>query len=79
MKKANISIETYDYKNGFRVEIYLEPTDNTWQSFVYHVDCGIKLFMFGFDSEENTKDEFIDFVLDSLDEYVKLYKEEYME
>ena len=79
MKKLDITIDTYEYKDGFRVEIYLEPSDNTWESFLYHVDYGIKMGMFGWSAEDDTKDVFTDFVIDSVDEYIRIYKEEYMD
>lgn len=75
MKKINVKTETYELDNNFRVDIVTEG--NHAEAWIYNTEYGIKSLMFGCENE--TKEDFMAMVEDSLDEEIKFYTEEYMD
>ena len=79
MKKLNIEIETYEYRDGFRVDIYKNTDEyEEWEAYLYHKDYSIKMGMFGVSTEDFPKEEFIDMVAEQMEEYILYYERDYM-
>lgn len=77
VRVPNEVVETY--KAGkFYVEICKE-SDNTYTAYLHHEEYAIKCGMFGESIEDTTLDEFVALVMESLDEYIEDYKDEFFD
>ena len=83
IKQENIT-STYNVGDNMKVDI----VDNglNYEAWVYHSDYGIKTHMFGIAKNSKTPDgrklcanDFIQIVLNNLDQYIETYKNEYID
>jgi len=79
MKKIiNYTVTTFIYKNVWRIDIV--NNKSTYEAWLYHKDYGIKTLMFGAEaSYHDSLAEFIEVVEVNADDYIKIYKEEYVD
>lgn len=77
MKKTEIKTTTYSYVKEYLVDIV--ETENDYEAYVYSKDNCYKIFMFGCPKEQQTKDEFIDMVKASMDDFISDYEHEIYE
>lgn len=77
MKKANIQTTTYEVTGNFRVDIAVNG--NHVEAWIYNTEYGIKSLIIGVDLQKNnqTMEDFMAMVEDSLDEQIEFYNEEY--
>lgn len=73
MKLTNIITETYEIRDGFRIDITHEE-DGYKFAWIYHKDFGIKNGMFGMQMKI---EEFIYVVYKQIDEYIEDYIERF--
>ena len=83
MLKTNLKTETYEYENGFMIDI-VEKSD-LYDVWLYHADYGVKSHMFGlykkyFVSRDSYK-IFLEMIVSNLENqnFIELYKDEYMD
>ncbi len=86
MRDYNIKITTYDYRDGFKVDVIENIEKEVIEAWLYHKDCGIKELMFGVPKHQEstglsiTLDGFLDMVEANLESqnYIDNYEDEYM-
>lgn len=66
---------TYEMNNGFMIDII--ENDETYHAWIYKKNMGVKDLMFGVRKEQQTKNEFINIVLNNLPEYEEAYLEQW--
>ena len=73
---------TYKTFNGFYIDIVQRKND-MYDSWIYQESYGIKMYMFGMEigTETGCKtyNEFLSIVENNLEEYINIYREEYMD
>ena len=79
MENTNIITRTYSLSlfEGFLVEI--EETESEYAAYLYHEEYGIKMLMYGMPKEQQGKSEFMEIVEYSVDDYIEVYVDEYMD
>ncbi|WP_022757612.1 hypothetical protein [Butyrivibrio fibrisolvens] len=76
MKKLSYTTTTYEYKDGYCVDIVY--TGEFYQSYVYHKDnCEIKSLMLGISNVDY--DWMLNHTTEFMDEYIERYEEEMKE
>ena len=83
MKEIKVNVKRFDVGNGFIVEIDYECQcmgHPTVDAILWHKDYGIRMEMFGAPKDRPDEVEiFEDVVEANLDEYIEMYREEYMD
>jgi len=74
MKRIQKTINTYEFSNGFIVEISKEEANTEF--WIYHKMYGIKEMMFGIPNEYAALNEEI--MLANVQQHMDFYEEEYM-
>ena len=64
-----IKTKSYDAGNGFEVDIVIDEKDQYYHSYLYHVEYGHKLYMFGMPMKQQSYDEFLEIVEKNVDDY----------
>lgn len=73
MKKLSYTTTTYEYKDGYLVDIVYDG--EFYNSYVYHKNrCGIKSLMLGINNVDY--DWMLNHTTKFMDEYIERYKEE---
>lgn len=77
MKKINVKTETYELDSNFRVDVTTEG--NSAEAWIYNTEYGIKTLIFTINLKENnqTMEDFMAMVENSLDEEIEFYTKEY--
>lgn len=76
MTKANIyKIETFDMGKGWLMDIV--TTNDTYESWIYRKDIGIKSMMFGLPKYQNTYEEMLELSKINYPEYTDDYMYDY--
>ena len=77
MKKINVKTETYELDSNFRVDVTTEG--NSAEAWIYNIEYGIKTLIFTVNLKENnqTIEDFMAMVENSLDEEIEFYTKEY--
>lgn len=72
MKKLGCNTTTYDFGNGYRVDIV--KMKNYYEAWIYHDDYGVKSMMFG--SNNTNNNDFLEMVDRNFIDYKELYQKE---
>lgn len=74
MKKTNIKTSTYDYGDGYMVDIV--ESDTMYESYIYRPKANIKTLIWGIDKEHSSLEEFTKIsencVFDEIDTYEEI-------
>lgn len=73
------SWETTTYYIWDKMMIDVVDTGVKYEAWVYHTDYGIKWFLFAVEKKSTNKDDFCRMVRNNMDEYIELYKHEYID
>lgn len=78
MKKSNIKTETYESGN-WRIDIVTTHDKyNSIDAYLYYEGYGVKDLMFGVSLNDNSKKHFLELVEANLEDYQRIYFDEYI-
>lgn len=76
LKLTEIKTKTYEYENGFFVDIVDDGA--AIAAYLWHEEYGVKELMFGQDNTQGDEASFMSIVAANLPEYIGFYADDYM-
>lgn len=76
MEKVKMNlIDTYRHDDKYWMDI--SRLHGYYEAWIYNINYGVKMLMFGTATDQISKDEFVNLAFDRIYEYIVLYQEEY--
>lgn len=77
MKEVDGFVKTYSVTRTYCIDIQMvniDEPDETYEAWLYHPDVGVKMFMFGVPTSQQSYDEFVAEVEDEWSSYITDYE-----
>ena len=70
-------VKEFIYKKNYNYVIYIKETITDYECYIQNEDYGIIDLMFGVSKKDYKMQDFVEIVLENVDNYVKIYKNEH--
>ena len=75
-KKSNAFLTvTYEVKDNYFLDLVTK--EDSYEAWIYNSQYGIKTMIYGVPRYQNTKEEFLEILEETIDEDINFYKENY--
>lgn len=76
-KRSDIKTETFYLNDGYYMDAVTNNIEHTFEFYIYHESCGIKMLMFGVPQSQQDYDDAVEIAFYNTEEYIEVYDEEY--
>ena len=76
-ERKDIIVKTYQISDDERWFIETVEADEIYDAYIYDINCGIKMYMFGINKKDMAYNDFLEIVESNIEDYYETYNEEY--